>query len=244
MINGLDELIHRKKNRGDPDLGPCAVMVAMKRDLDGLRAEVGLRGKPTGRFLGSNIYRTAGDGANICLVGPVLGAPYAVMVLEKLGILGVKRVVFLGWCGAISSSVQIGDLVVPNQGVIGEGTSGYYQQKAFSAPSLEMTALIERFTGCASVDVHQGPVWSTDAPYRETRSKVVALQGEGVLGVDMEVSALFSAGRFRDISVGALLVVSDELSSLTWIPGFSTDRFKKTRKIALKIIGRICRQMS
>ena len=39
------------------------------------------------------------DGRPITLTAPALGAPYAVMVLEKLLVLGARMVLALGWCG-------------------------------------------------------------------------------------------------------------------------------------------------
>lgn len=243
MVDPYDELIPCRKGRRDPHLGPCAIMVAMRRDFDLIRKGWGSRARSVGRFFSSPVMRIQEDGLDVGLVGPVLGAPHAVMVLEKLAAIGVKRVVFLGWCGAVSSGIQIGDMVIPDRGVIGEGTSGYYLQEGVSLPSRSLTDLIETSAGGGTHRVHKGPVWSTDAPYRETRDRILSLQAEGVLAVDMEVSALFSAGRFRGIAVGSLLVVSDELGSLTWTPGFSTDRFKRAREIAVGVVERTCRDM-
>jgi uridine phosphorylase len=243
MVDEHDELIPCRRSRKDPRLGPFAVMVAMKRDFDLIQQGWNGKSRSVGRLFSSQVMRMREDGLDVGIVGPVLGAPHAVMVLEKLGAIGVRRVVFLGWCGAVSSGIRIGDMVIPDSGVIGEGTSGYYLQDEVSLPSRSLTDLIETSAGGIGHPVHKGPVWSTDAPYRETRDRILSLQAEGVLAVDMEISALFSAGRFRGIAVGALLVVSDELDSLTWIPGFSTDRFNKARKIAVKIVERTCRDM-
>lgn len=58
--------------------------------------------------------------------GPAIGAPMAALTLEKLIALGAKRVILFGWCGAISENLQVGDILVPNQALSGEGTSAYY----------------------------------------------------------------------------------------------------------------------
>jgi uridine phosphorylase len=81
--------------------------------------------------------------------------------------------------------------------------------------------------------IHRGTVWSTDAPFRETVGKVGAYQAAGVLAVDMETSALFAVARFRGIRLASLLVVSDELSSLSWRPGFKDPRFQAIRSRAI-----------
>jgi purine-nucleoside phosphorylase len=90
------------------------------------------------------------------------------------------------------------------------------------------------------VPFHKGPVWSTDAPYRETGDRVLSLQKKGVLGVDMELSALLTVGHFRQVEMGALLVVSDELGTLRWRPGFSSSRFKRSRRIAAEVVCSAC----
>ena len=65
-------------------------------------------------------------GRPITLTAPALGAPYAVMVLEKLMVLGARMVLALGWCGSLQSQLSIGDLVLPTATVSTEGTSGHY----------------------------------------------------------------------------------------------------------------------
>jgi purine-nucleoside phosphorylase len=110
-------------------------------------------------------------------------------------------------------------------------------------PSKKIVKAIEDSLEACSIPFHKGLVWSTDAPYRETRQKVLLLQKEEVLGVDMEISALFAAARFRRVEIGALLVVSDELGSLHWKPGFSSSKFKKARKTAAEIVCSTCHKL-
>ena len=62
----------------------------------------------------------------ITLTAPALGAPYAVMVLEKLMVLGARMVLALGWCGSLQPGLVIGDLVLPTATVSTEGTSRHY----------------------------------------------------------------------------------------------------------------------
>ena len=243
MSTESDGLVFCPKSRGDPELGPFAVVASMERDVALVKRRLGAPNKPTARIFSSRLYQLMGEASSMSLVGPVLGAPYAVMILEKLYILGVRQVLFLGWCGSVASEVRIGEIVIPDRAVIGEGTSRYYGGRQSALPSVEMTGVISASAGRHSLPVHNGPVWSTDAPYRETVADVRSLQEKGVLAVDMEVSALFSAGAFRGMSVGALLIVSDELGSLQWVRGFSGDAFKRARRIVGEIVEEICQRM-
>jgi purine-nucleoside phosphorylase len=90
--------------------------------------------------------------------------------------------------------------------------------------------------------IHEGTVWTTDAPFRETCSKVKTFQSQGVLSVDMETSALFSVSRFRGVHLAVVLVVSDDLSDLKWVHGFRDPAFHKSRKKVIEsILLTICR---
>ena len=239
-----EEIIYPRKGREDPNIGPVAVMVAMEKDLALMCRSMGIQGTATCRILSSRLYEVRDSHQDVAMVGPMTGAPYGVMVLEKLIVLGAKKILFFGWCGSIQHGLRIADFVVPDRALIGEGTSAYYAQDSeYSRASDEMTATIEKSLESSSIPFHKGPVWSTDAPYRETRQKVLLLQGDGVLGVDMELSALFTVARFRQVDIGALLVVSDELGTLRWKPGFSSSKFNRSRKMAATVIREICQKL-
>jgi purine-nucleoside phosphorylase len=239
-----EEVVYARKDRKDPTIGPVAVMVAMETDVALVRRYMGVRGRPLRRIMNSSLYKAKHGNQSISIVGPMLGAPHAVMILEKLIVLGAKKILFLGWCGSVQESVQIADLLLPDRAMIGEGTSGYYASgNVGPMPSKKIVKAIEDSLEACSIPFHKGLVWSTDAPYRETRQKVLLLQQEEVLGVDMEISALFAAARFRSVEIAALLVVSDELGSLHWKPGFSSSKFKKSRKMAAEIVCSTCHKL-
>jgi purine-nucleoside phosphorylase len=88
--------------------------------------------------------------------------------------------------------------------------------------------------------VHSGPIWTTDAPYRESVDQVNLLDEQGVLGVDMEYAALIAAAAFRKIELTAVLLVSDELWSGKWNPGFRTKGFKKKSREILHFLVDFC----
>jgi purine-nucleoside phosphorylase len=240
-----DEVVSPRKEKSDPTLGPVAVMVAMERDLALMRRFMGIPGRPVCKIMTSRLYKAIYRDQDMTVVGPMLGAPQAVMILEKLVVLGAKKILFLGWCGSVQHGVGVADFVVPDRAMVGEGTSEYYRVRNEGPRASEgLVKAIEASLKEYPIHFHKGLVWSTDAPYRETRQKLLLLQREGVLAVDMEISALFSAARFRRVEIGAFLVVSDELGSLQWRPGFSSSKFKKSRKIAVDIVCSICKKLS
>ncbi|OGR24570.1 MAG: hypothetical protein A2139_00575 [Desulfobacca sp. RBG_16_60_12] len=173
----------------------------------------------------------------ITLTAPALGAPYAVMVLEKLMVLGARMVLALGWCGSLQPGLSIGDLVLPTATVSTEGTSRHYPLNGRPPdPDLGLTEILRQLLSASGHPWQEGPVWSTDGFYRETVQQVEAYQAQGVLGVDMEMAALFTVGRFRQVPVAGLLVVSDELATLQWNPGYRSERFRRARDQAARLI--------
>ena len=126
-----------------------------------------------------------------------------------------------------------------------EGTSPHYGLP-YGEKVCAPTGLLDTVRKCFSetdIPLKEGIVWSTDAIYRETRQKVAFHQARQVLEVEMELSALFAVARFRQTEAAGVLVVSDELSSFVWRPGFKDERFKNARTDAVTAIERICRSL-
>ncbi len=161
------------------------------------------------------------------------------MILETLIARGARKILFFGWCGAVSPDVKTGDIIVPTCAIIDEGTSRHYKkdENFCVSPPGQITETIKEALSQRGICFYTGLLWSTDAVYRETREKVKYYQNKDVLAVDMELSALFTAGRFREVEVGAVLVVSDEISTCKQVAGFSKQCFKKSRRAVCKAIN-------
>jgi uridine phosphorylase len=173
----------------------------------------------------------------ITVMAPALGAPFAVMVLEKLRVLGARMVLALGWCGSLQSHLKIGDLVLPATTVSTEGTSRHYPLEGQPPdPDPALYKILRRLLEASNNRWQEGPVWSTDGFFRETAGLVTSYQAQGVLGVDMEMAALFTVGRFRQVPVAGLLVVSDELATLKWNPGYRSEEFRRARDRAARLV--------
>jgi uridine phosphorylase len=174
------------------------------------------------------------QGQPVTLAGPAPGAPYAVMVLEKLIALGAQTVLAFGWCGSLRAEVRIGDLIVPTAAYSEEGTSGHYPvAQPEPRPAAALCLTLQQQLQLAGLPFQPGRVWTTDAIYRETRTKVLTYGSQGMVAVEMEMSALFTVARFRGVALAGLLVVSDELFTLTWRHGLRDEHFRRRRQQAL-----------
>jgi purine-nucleoside phosphorylase len=231
-----DAIVRPVRTKNSPVLGPLALLAASELDVQILRQGLAL---PDSRTLYmSRLYYNATDPKQPAVVGPVMGAPYAVMLLEILRSWGVRKAYFIGWCGSIDHRVRIGDIIVPSGAWIDEGTSVHYGQCANAAviPDQGLEKLLQQGLQQRRIAFHAGSIWTTDAIFRETRSQLHRYQQLGALAVEMELSALLSAAVFYGFAMAAVLTVSDELFTFQWHPGFKTEAFKHSRKAACSLL--------
>lgn len=229
-MDSHDAIINPVMGKKPPQLGERCVMVANQPDLDYLHRLLKTEKSGSRRILMSRLYYGF-ENSSLSFIGPFIGAPYAVILMESLIAWGIREVVFLGWCGAVSKDVKTGDVIIPDKAFIDDGTSKAYlpAQSSDAYPSASFQTSIKSVLTKNNIKFYEGPVWSTDAIFRETCEKVVFYQKKKAMAVEMEAAALFSAGRFHKIDVGCILLVSDELSSLEWKPGFKRPIFKERR---------------
>ena len=167
------------------------------------------------------------------------GAPGTIMLLEELVAFGVRRTVLLGYCGAIQKEITLGDIILPVEAIREEGTSYHYLPEGEkSSPDLRIQKKLSNWMGTIGLSFHEGTIWTTDAPYRETVEKIRRYRGDGVLGVEMEMAAVFAFGRTRGISTGAILLVSDEVREEGWNIGFFSPQIQLTRKRVIDLLIR------
>ena len=165
-----------------------------------------------------------------------IGSSAAAMMLEEMIVSGARRVIEVGLCGGLLPSLRVGDIVVANRALVDEGTSSLYHQKAdaFDA-SEELTRQVEQALKKKKTPLKIGTVWTTDAPYRETRTKLLRFRQKGAVGVNMETSALFAVAKFRRIEITSLQVVSDSVLERGWKPSFHERIVAKQSELASDI---------
>ncbi len=170
------------------------------------------------------------------LVGPSLSAPHAIMVLETLKACNIKEVTIFGWCGSLSEDISPGEIFLPTEGLSFEGVSRHYPD-SLSRPWHEGQKQLKSLLIRAGFQVKEGPVASTDAPFRETIAFVSELKKRGVGALDMEISSLMQVGQFLDLKISCALLVTDRLGD-KW-----EDHREKTQKIGEKVVRLIWKDL-
>lgn len=171
------------------------------------------------------------------------GAPLTAMIAEDLIVCGAKVLIGIGLFAAIQPEIRVGDLIIPTLAVRGEGLSHYYLPKEIEAvPDRKLVEVIK--ASCEDLDVKysMGPIYTTDAPYRETKSMIERLQKERILGIDMETSALFSIGVYRKVKTACILVASTNLSRIRSI-GFYAEELNEPVLKAIAVCKKSVRKI-
>jgi len=242
MLDDCDRvIIESRRGSCEKPSAPVAIIVCTETDRRRF-CRLALRVAESAReFYNARFLDLFYADRTITLAGPVLGAPQAVLVLERLIALGSRAVVVLGWCGSLQPQIRIGDWVMPTGTRSEEGTSAHYPTVSPAvAPDPLLASRLQSFCDQGDPPLHAGPVWSTDAPLRETVGKVLSYGGEGVLAVEMEMAALLRVAEYRRVRLAGLLVVSDELFTLKWRPGFRSATFKSSCRRAVRALLDCC----
>ena len=124
----------------------------------------------------------------------------------------IPNIIRVGTCGALDENIKVGDLVVVDKVIRGDGVTPYYVDKNFETKADKRIAdtLYEVAKGMG-VGVHRGTCWTTDALLRETREIVEAKRKEGAMAVDMVSSTLITIAQTYNIAAGSILAVSDNV---------------------------------
>lgn len=157
------------------------------------------------------------EGKRLAVLHPGVGAPLAAGLLEEVIARGCKKFIACGGCGVLDQAIAVGHVIVPSAAIRDEGTSYHYLPPSREVnASLPGVAAIEKVLQAHQVDYLIAKTWTTDAPYRETRSKVQLRKEEGCLTVEMEAAAFFAVAQFRGATFAQILYGGDDLSSEEW----------------------------
>jgi uridine phosphorylase len=141
----------------------------------------------------TDMWVTGLDGIEVGVVGTAVGAPFAVLVAEQLAVSGAQLVISVTSAGHVTPLAAPPYFLLIDRAWRDEGTSAHYQPPATWSHLQSHLAdqLTDAFSGL-SEPVLVGPSWTTDAPYRETRTAIAAAETEGIVCVEMEAAALYA----------------------------------------------------
>lgn len=152
---------------------------------------------------------TNDDGLTIVNFG--IGSANAATIMDLLTAVHPKGVLFLGKCGGVKKTTEIGHFILPIGAIRGEGTSDDYLPPQVPAmPSFKLHKFVSEKILEAGYDYRTGVVYTTNRRVWEHDDAFKQrLRDTRAIAIDMETATFFSVAIHNEISRGALLLVSD-----------------------------------
>jgi len=122
-----------------------------------------------------------------------------------------KGVLFLGKCGGLKQSTDIGHFILPIAAIRGDGTSNdYFPPLVPALPSFKLHKYVSEKVIARGQEYRTGVVYTTNRRVWEWDDEFrQSLIDMSCLAIDMETATIFIVGHKNGIPRGALLLVSD-----------------------------------
>jgi DeoD family purine-nucleoside phosphorylase len=151
---------------------------------------------------------TAPDGGLVTVQSTGMGGPSAAIVAEELLDLGARTLLRIGTCGSLTPDLDLGRLVAVRAVLAEDGASrALGAADVLDADAQLLAALVDPGGARAATVVSSDLFYD---PREEIHDRWVAAGAEAI---EMETAALFAVARRRGASAGALLAVTDLLTS-------------------------------
>ncbi len=152
---------------------------------------------------------TNNDGLTMINFG--MGSANAATVMDLLIARRPRGALFLGKCGGLKATTEIGHFILPIAAIRGEGTSlDYLPRDVPALPSFKLHKFVSDRLVERGLEYRTGVVyttnrrlWEHDDEFRQRLKRMTCV------GIEMETATLFIVGHYNEIARGALLLVSD-----------------------------------
>jgi purine-nucleoside phosphorylase len=191
-----------REARRQKDLGECTVPKICVLDPDGdivrYLKKNGAALNPCWACYHSEMYTAKYRDLSFGIIGCAVGASYAVLLAEQLFVSGCELLVSITSAGKLNEQVAKDYLLIKNA-IRDEGTSYHYLPAEETAElDYGLFKKLQVLFNNDTLSVQGGRSWTTDAPYRETRSTIASAKAKGADCVEMEASALYAFSKAKE----------------------------------------------
>jgi AMP nucleosidase len=155
--------------------------------------------------------QTATNSKGLSIINFGIGSANAATIMDLLVARNPKGILFLGKCGGLKKTTEIGHFILPTAAIRGEGTSDDYKPEEVPAlPSFKLHKFVSDKIVARGMEYRTGVVYTTNRRVWEWDSEFKQyLRKLSTIAIDMETATLFIVGLVNEIPRGALLLVSD-----------------------------------
>ncbi len=163
-----------------------------------------------------NILGYTGEykGNSISVMGSGMGIPSAsIYVKELITDYGVKELLRIGSCGAVSKNVQLRDLVI-GMGASTDSNVNRIRFGGYDYAAIADFGLLEKAVAAAramNLAVKVGNVFTSDLFYTPDLASFDLMEQYGILGVDMETAGVYSTAAEYGAKALAIYTVTDHI---------------------------------
>lgn len=155
--------------------------------------------------------QAATNSAGLSIINFGIGSANAATIMDLLIARRPKGVLFLGKCGGLKATTEIGHFILPIAAIRGEGTSSdYFPPDVPALPSFKLHKFVSDRIVERELDYRTGVIYTTNRRLwehdQEFRNKLKRMT---CIGIEMETATIFIVGHYNEIARGALLLVSD-----------------------------------
>ncbi len=150
-----------------------------------------------------------------------MGCPSAAIVCEELHMLEAKVLIRVGTCGGTSPNLDPADLLIAQASLARDGTTKQYMGEGNHTPiaSWRVSRAAQDAARALKVPHVVGLISSDDSFYSVTSEEARGLfTTRGVLGIEMEASAVFTVATLRGMEAGCLTTVSNYIGDESMVP--------------------------
>jgi DeoD family purine-nucleoside phosphorylase len=149
---------------------------------------------------------TAADEEPLTIQSTGMGGPSAAIVITELALLGARRLIRVGTCGALDPTLDLGVLILAREAIATDGTSKALGAAERAPPDRRLTDAI----ATAGENLRQGPIVTTDLFYDGDRQQEQWAKA-GALAVEMETATLFTIAANKGLAAASLLIITDQV---------------------------------
>lgn len=153
------------------------------------------------------------DGRPISVQSTGMGCPSAGIVFEELAMLGARRLIRVGTCGALQPYINFADTAIALSASADDTSPLRYADMPGWSPAatfglVETAARLSRDQGAT---VHVGPMVTSSLFYDPDPNSFARWRRLGHLGIEMEAAMLYTVAAVKGIEALAMMTVSDLL---------------------------------
>ena len=155
--------------------------------------------------------QAATNSAGLTIINFGIGSPNAATVMDLSSAREPHGVLFLGKCGGLHASTELGHFILPIAAIRGEGASkDYFPPQVPALPSFKLHKFVSQKLTERDLEYRTGVVYTTNRGlWEHDQSFLRRLRRLTAIAIDMETATLFIVGHHNAIPRGARLLVSD-----------------------------------